>query len=202
MRRSQTFRELSAPEDAIQVPLELNWTKVSSLEKPTNKQKNASETGDWIINNNAAYVRHRAMTQERGCRRNVFFFTFGSLCETGIWHDRIEPIIFIECTFSFLALDISFPTTVPNSYTKRQNHWVTVSRHIGSRCDSRSIVSETVDAVFGGRVPQPDSAIVSAGGNQTPIWGKPAIIILKGFKIWIKRNSNIPKHPEVYRLNF
>lgn len=33
VRRSQIFSELSAPEDAIQVPLELKSTNVAELEK-------------------------------------------------------------------------------------------------------------------------------------------------------------------------
>ena len=41
--------------------------------------------------------------------------------------------------------------------------------------DSPSIVSETVDTVFGGCVPQPDGAIISAGSYKPIIWTKPAI---------------------------
>lgn len=40
--------------------------------------------------------------------------------------------------------------------------------------DLPAVVREAVDAVFGGRVPQPDGAVVSAGRNETPIRRKPA----------------------------
>lgn len=37
-----------------------------------------------------------------------------------------------------------------------------------------SIVSETVDALFGGGVPQSHCAVVPTGGNKSPVRRKPA----------------------------
>lgn len=90
--------------------VELNKGFLSGKANKQTKERFWNGPVVWFMNNNAPYVRHRAMTQERGCRRNTFFFTFGSLCDVGIWHDRMnisqcthenQTAILIRCSNRF-----------------------------------------------------------------------------------------------------